>query len=289
MNLTSIALYSNNALVANLSLSNPSPTDPFLFTGSDGLDAEDIATRFFGFSTSSKKFYTLSLGRRIVTLKLSLNPNYNLNLGFSELRDTLYRAIYSSRYGKVELKFMNNSTVVAVLEGFVSRFISSRFTKDQDVEITLTCDDGWLKAPTYTSHPVQNLNNTFTVTDSISTAPHGAVFSLAIQNQAAWLTFKDKMINPEWQFRIEPYLPFQVGDVLYMSSEPDNKYIFIDPLGAWEGLGITTNRIYLSDRITADSIWPVIFPGDNSFTIETSGTTNVSWTSLQYKNTYWGI
>lgn len=281
MRLTSIDVYSNGSPVASLSFKNPSSSNPYNATAIDGLDAEEVNARFYGYAVTSKtKQYNLSLPERDVTLHISLSPDFANNKSYSDLRDDLYKAVYSSRTGLIELRFKDDAITKAVLTGFVTKFESPRFTKSPEVNLTIRCPEPMLKAPTRTDITVAGLGSTFTITDAVSTAPHGFKFDLTFTADTPSFVIKDSA-TPEWTFSLGSILilgvtGFKVGDHLYVSSESGDKNVYL----------VRSATTYpLADKVLPGSSWPLIFPLDNHFVI-TTGT--FTWGSISHLYTYWG-
>lgn len=281
MRLTSIDLYSNGSPMAALSFKDHDSSNPYTATAIDGLDAEEVNAKFYGLAVTSKaKQYNLSLPERDVTLHISLSPSYSTGGSYSELRDALYKAVYSSRTGLIELRFKDDAVTKAVLSGFVTKFESPRFTKTPEVNLTIRCPEPMLKAPTRTDISVVGLGSTFTITDSLSTAPHGFKFDLTFTADTATFIMKDSA-TPEWTFTLNPVSVggvsgFKNNDHLYVSSEAGDKTVYL----------VRSAVTYpLADKIVPGSSWPLIFPLVNNFVI-TTGT--FTWGAISHVNTYWG-
>lgn len=279
MKITSVELHpANSSDTVVLSFRDPSRANPYLVKAIIGLDADAIIPRYYGVSGNSlKKFYNLSLESRQLAIRMGLNPSFSDNETYSDLRDAIYKIIASSRTGVLDIQFKNGSTVVASISGFVSKLEAPQFNKEQEIQLTLDCKEPMLKAPTATSIATAGLDPASTIlTDSVSTAPHGFKFEMNLVVVASM-----KITDPtdaSWSFEVVPDGGFLVGDVLHFSSELNNKYIYIVR-------GATT--IYLADKISLGSFWPIMFPGANHFAFDNP--TMFEWTSISYYNTYWGI
>jgi len=278
MKLTGIEVHTGNSSDITLfSFRDPKAINPYNVKGIDGLDAASIIPQYYG-SVGSDKYYTLSLEKRDIVIKVGLNPNFSQNLSYSDLRDALYKKISSSRTGKLTLQFMNGSEVIAGISGFVSKFESAHFERLQEVQITLLCDEPMLKALTPTIIGVSELNPLRTVIrDDESTAPHGFSFIADISAGPGIPNFTLSDPNDDWVFDLEPVGGFLTGDALYFSSDY-NRYVYIIRNGV---------TIYLADAIVPGSVWPLIFPGDNVFSFSTPN--NISWRAISYYPTYWGV
>lgn len=286
MKITSIGLFANGFEVANFNFRDPRSLNPYVIQGITGIDADEIVPKFGGFSTTSKaKQYEMALNKRDIAMLIALVPKVGLNKSHSDLRDDLYRAVASCRSGQVQLRFNNGSAVVAVMTGFIVKFESSLSTKTPQVQITIKCAETLFKSmePRYVD--ADSLGKEFTITDAVSTAPHGITFEVAFTSETFEFTLTDRLDGrPEWFFTVVPGTvfggsSFKDGDSLIISSEHDNKQVYATR-------GSTVEQ--LADRIVVGSLWPRIFPGNNDFFIEV-GAGSFTWTSVYYWSTYWGL
>lgn len=278
MKLTSVEIHpAGSSDVAVLSFRDPTATNPYNVKAIVGLDVDEIVPRYYGASGSSK-FYSLSLQKRELVMKIGLNPDFSDNESYSDLRDNLYKMIASSRTGKLQLQFKMGVNPVAAVSGFVKKFEAPNFEKVQEVQITISCDEPMLKALTPVNVTVGGLNPaSTTIQDDLSTAPHGFTFVMNITAAIASLGITDPG-DSVWSFILAPIGGFLNGDVLYFSSETNNKYVYINRAGA---------IIFLADVIAPGSVWPILFPGENVFAF--THPTNVAWSLISHYPTYWGV
>lgn len=278
MKLTSVEIHPNgSSSVLLLSFRDPQALNPFNVETMTGLDAEAIVPKYYGVSGNSK-FYDMALIKRQIVMVVKLNPDFSNNATFSDLRDIVYKAIASSRTGKVQLQFKNGATVVAVTSGFVSKIEAPQFEKKQQVKITIDCDTGMLKALNPTAVPVAGLSPAgFVITDSMSTAPHGFSFDMAVNADTPSIMISDPT-DASWFFTVTPVGGFRAGDVLHFSSIFGDKHIYITRSGT---------TIQLSEVLALYSIWPILFPGDNHFQFSNPG--NLVLNAISYYATYWGV
>jgi hypothetical protein len=285
MRITSVELHpAGSANVAVLSFRDPTRSNSYNVRSITGLDADEIVARYYGGSGSSAKFYDLALEKRQPIFRVQLNPNYGDHETHSSLRDDLYRMIASSRTGKLSIHFKNGVDVVAAISGFVIKLESPLFEREPEVHITLDADDPMLRALVPTELDVEGLNPDETViTDNLSTAHHGLKFELSFAEAEASVNIHDPN-DDTWAFEVTPDGGFLVGDVLHFSSEKNDKYLYIQR-GA--------NQIHVADKITAGSVWPILFPGVNTLKID--GVTvvgagyNVNWDAISHRPSYWGV
>lgn len=279
MRVTGIELHPVGSATAQaLSFRNPGRAMSYNVKDITGLDADAIVSKYYGSSGSGNdQFYNLMIEKRDVVMRIGLNPEW-ANASYSELRDDLYKLISSSRTGLIDIWFMNESGVVAVLSGWVTKFESPQFVKSPEVLITVKTKDPMLKALDPVTVSVVGLVPADTnIQDHVSSAPHGFDFTLTFTAAKATLIIGDPH-DSSWTFKVTPAGGFLNGDVLHCSSDPNDKKLYVVRAG---------NTIYLADKIAAGSVWPIIFPGDNHFSLSTP--TNIAWTAISYFPTFWGV
>lgn len=285
MRITDVALYSGRPEgaeeIITFSLSRADPTAQYMVREMLGMDNEELIPRFYGFSLASKSaFYDFAMKSRTLVIRVVLNPRFNLDESYSDIRDHLYRAISAVRTGVVALHFNAAGTTVARIFGFITKFEVPYFTPLPEVQITIRCDDPMFRAinPVRYAPTELAVTNPLTIADSLSTAPHGFAFQATFKAVTPTFTIQDLPSNPEWLFKVTPSGGFLVGDVLNFSSDYANKYLYIDR-------GVT--RIYLVDKLNPESIWPLVFPGATKFYF--LDIASINWNNLEYYAAYWGV
>ena len=281
MNLTDIELEAANIETIKLKLRSPTVEDKYLARNIAGLDADDLIPKFYSAGAYSKvKYYEFLMKPRDIVMRISLNPQFKLGQSYSDIRDGLYRAISSSRSGAITLKFNNGDVEVAKTSGFITKFETTHFNQTPEVQLTIRCDDPMLRSVNQVVYDVDDLSatNPVLVPDNASTAPHGFTLKVIFKAASATFTIQDLATNPEWKFKIIPASAFAINDELYFSSEVGNKYLYMNRGGTWT---------HLMDRIEPSSIWPMMFPGQNSFHIPELSTIN--WGYISFYSAYWGV
>lgn len=280
MKLTSVEIHKPNSddFIA-LSFRDPTRDNSYNVKGIFGIDADEIIPRYYGISASSgEKFYNLTVEKREIIVRIDFNPNYANDESPSSLRDALYKYISSSRTGMVQLQFKNGEDVVAAVSGFIKKFEAPHFTKTPEVQLTIDSPDPMLRALEPVNVDISGLSPAETlVQDDLSTAPHGFTFELAFTGARASLVITDPD-DSSWSFEVTPVGGFLNGDILHFSSEYNDKHLFIER-------GV--NEIHLADVITPGSVWPIMFPGDNTFAF--TGGASINWDAISYYPTYWGV
>lgn len=266
--------------VAAFNLSEPSYQDRYIIRNISGLDATDLTPRLYGSGETGNNFYSMKQPPREVVLRIILNPQYGANETPESLRDRFYKAISAYRTSKVQLAFSQNAYATnAVLYGFITKLEAGLFNQVPEVQLTIRCDYPLFRSPTRIS--VTGLTPSAPrIIDGVSTAPHGFQFVASFTQTQSYFQI-NKSVDLDWNFRISRL--FYIGDILYFSSEDDNKYLYVMSNGGTTGPRV---RVELASYIRARSVWPVIFPGVNDFQISPA---NITFNSFTHYETYWGV
>lgn len=252
--------------------------NPYLVKAVIGLDASEIIAKYYGSGGGSgQKYYNLSITKRDVVIRIGLNPRYEQDETFSHLRDEMYKIISSTRTGLIQIRFKNGSEVVGVVSGTISKFEASHFSETPEIQLTVECKDPMLRALDPIDVDVLNHDPENTIVlDNSSTAPHGFKFAVKFLSNQPSFMFKDT--TDDWEFNVDltDLGGFFKDDVLYFSSEHNNKELYMVR-------GSTT--IQLADKIVPGSMWPIIFPGVNNIICSPG----LAWVYLTHYPTYWGV
>lgn len=283
MRVTSVDMFSANIEEPiSFSLDSVEQDAQYMVRSILGLDAEEIIQKFYGSSYTGKQFYNFNLNPRDIVMRIALNPRVILGESYSDIRDSLYRAISSTRTGGVKLHFNSGATVVSSIFGFISKFETAYFNQLPEVQLTIRCNDPMFRAINPVIFGPDDLAvNPVIIPDSLSTAPHGFVMEVVFNETAYTFTIQDKEVDPEWRFYLVPYEDlFLAGDVLHISSEFSDKSVYIIRAG---------NTIPIANTIQYNSNWPIVFPfpSENKFYIAEFD--SLTWVSLEYYASYWGV
>lgn len=289
MKVTSVDLYSSKGdLTAELSLNDPGVTKPYVVKTIIGLDADEISPVYYAKGAESGDLYhSLNLTKRDVIIRILLNPDYSIGQSPSSLRDHIYRIISASRTGVIQLRFKNEETHVATISGFVTKFEAPHFSEIPEVQITIQTDDPMLRGASkvsneYTTVPHSTgFGSIITITDNISTAPHGMTMEVVAKYSTSTFAITDGNFGvvaglAEWGFSIS-WL-FAEGHSILFGNEYNNKH-------AYTKAGVGADLVPCADVINYQSVWPTIFPGTNSFFLYPG------WdiVKLEYTPVFWGI
>lgn len=284
MKITNIDVISSSLTdLINLSFRDPTSQNSYIAKAIVGLDADEISSKFYGVgNVTNNKYYSMSMAKRTLVISILLNPKYELGETPSTLRDNLYKGISSSRTGALTLNFKDGTNTVAVIQGFLAKVEATHFSNTPEIQLTVECIDPMFTSPDFVDVNVGSITNPLdlNIVDNVSTAPHGFLFSAVIDQPIASFSIADAS-TPEWAFNI--VYPFLTDDKLYFSSVNNNRYVYILR---------ETSTIHLVDKILTNSIWPILFPGENEFVITATENYNpeyITWESISHKHTYWGI
>lgn len=267
-----------------------SRNDRYLLKGTTGLDVQDVSQVDAGYYVNPfppnivSNFNDTVLKDRVITLSLGLNPDYKENQEVGQLRDLLYKIIAYSRQKDLQICFFFKTPTgvsQASLYGSIVKMESDLYTNDPDIKITIDCDDPYFRSPSYVvlddvdhwggdgheSEPVW--------TDALSTAPHGFNFQFYFTEAADHFY----LMNSDYEAFIIDH-SFAQYDTLIMSSEYKMKDVFI----------VSGTPVHLMDKIRAGSIWPVMFPGENSFKAHNLFESSPGiFQEISYRHAYWGV
>lgn len=279
MKITNIDIISSSLTdLINLSFRDPTSQNSYIAKAIVGLDADEISSKFYGVgNVTNNKYYSMSMAKRTLVISILLNPKYELGETPSTLRDALYRGIAASRTGAITLKFNDGASTEAVIQGFLVKLEATHFANSPEIQLTIDCVDPMFTSEEYVNVDVESLTpETPTIVDLVSTAPHGFLFSVSFNDTVTYGFSIADAEQPDWSFTVN--YDFQEGDVLYFSSVNNERHLYLDR--------INEQRIHIVDKISPNSIWPVLFPGENSFVITA---TNFNLEAISHKHTYWGI
>jgi hypothetical protein len=286
MRTTGVSLFTApNSAPISFTLRDADPMAQYSVRNILGLDADEIIHKFYGTSlVSGLKYYDAGLKPREIVMNVSLEPRFRQDESYSDVRDSLYRAISSNRTGQVGLRFENAGTVVAEIKGSISRVEATHFAQKPEVTLTISCVDPMFRAMNPVEIAGEDLptSNPLRIVDGVSTAPHGFHTHMTFTSAAASFTIQDTETNPEWKFKIVPSGGFLVGDELHLETDYMQNHLH---------LMRASNVINLVDSIEPGSVWPIIFPGVNEFSIveNLDGDFRFTWVDLEYYPAYWGV
>ena len=284
MRVTSVSMLPEGGSTSHvLSFRDPTRSNPYNVKAIVGLDADELVPNYYH-TQYGDNFHELALVKREIVVRVELNPRFNVGESYSSLRDDLYRLIGQSRTGLVKLEFYNEAVdPVAVISGYVIKFEAPVSTETPEVQITIKCKEPMLKASARTDIDISGMTPALiTINDTLSTAPHGLVIEAEVVEDGLLIFSVADPSDPTYQLSAAVFGGFLSGDIIQMSSELNNKYLRLVR-------GSTT--FHIADSIQSGSVWPLVRPGNNSFTLEPSEpmADKMDLVSVAHYPTYWGI
>lgn len=283
MRLTEIEVIAGERTLIQANLQAPSNNDRHIIKAIYGLDADELIPKFYSFGLESQDpFYRLSLKPREIVMRLVLSPNWDLGEGYSDLRDELYKGISMNRSGEFEIQFKDGPTVVAKTTGHIRKFEVPHMNKDAELQITFECEDPFFHGVTTHTYIPADFDSTgfFELNDHYTTAPHGVELWLDVINPIPSITIQDSDTLAEWRFQITPNGGFLAGDTVYINSYTKGRKVELNRGGDYTGL---------MNAVTSDSVWPIIFPGDNDFYSPEIAAGDAFYAYVQFTSRFWGV
>jgi hypothetical protein len=276
MEIKQIELFNGFTKYVDLFLDERASTSRYILRSAEGLTPDDVVSDFTAKGlVSGYDLYSFTLPPREITLNIGLNPRPEFNETAASLRENLYKMIGPSRTGAIQIRFLNEQGIVeANIYGRVSKFESDLTANKSFVQITFYCETPHLVGPEVTVNTSGLSKTAPVITDDLSTAQHG--FKLHVKFTGSVSFFE---INAGTDAPFKVTYAFAVNDILYISTEQEDRYLHVYDAS----LGST---VYLASAMSLNSVWPVIFPGVNAFTVNTSAYT---WELFTYRPRYWGI
>jgi len=283
MRVTSLELVSDSEVFLSTNLKAPGTNDRFHPKAIYGLDPDELIAKFYGFGGDNIAYYRIGMKTREIVMRLVLRPNWELGETYSDLRDDLYRAISRNRGSKVQVLLKAGPTIVAEAMGYIRRFEVPLFNKDPELQITIECDDPFFRSYTGIEFLTADFDATgyISLPDQISTAPHGFEAQFTVLNALSSFTIQDDSV-PNWAFTFTNTAGagFIAGDILYLNSVTGQLEVRVTRSAVDTGL---------LDNLDTDSIWPLIFPGDNQFYIPSVDDADVQIDYIRFDSAFWGV
>jgi len=281
MRVTSIDLYAGDICAMSIGLRQPGDTDKHLAKAQYGLDAAEITPRFYGRGLrTGRKFYDFESGKREITLRVVLNPNYVLNEQPSDIRDDLYRSISLDRGGEVRVVLRAGGTTVAQIYGMITKFEVPHSSNVSELQMTISCENDRIFRGITEVVLDDELPATLPkiITDTTSTCPHGMYIELEVNATTNTIYIQDEQVDPDWKFTLVHPVNFLDGDIIRISSNHKDKFVTL------ERASVVTP---IANMVVAGSFWPVMFPTSNEFWSPVEAT--VTWREVSYRHAFRGV
>lgn len=281
--ITKIELYSPQPDAPVLPLGGFMPSnDPVHVFGVDGLGPVKAEIASTPFATGRGELYQGgSTGKRNIVLTLGLNPDWQEQT-MASLRQLLYRYFMPEAWCK--LRFFSDHLPVCDIEGYVESMDPNIFSKDPEIQVSIICPKpDFIEANATVLTGLVDDGTIEVVYDYVGTVETG--LELRIDSTPANVAYTGDITISNTAFEI-PQI-YVVEDITINTA----KYFKLSSVRNAKRVqnislvdGAPTN---LLAKLTADSVWPVIKPGENVLTVAASEP-DQAWT-LAYFNRFGGL
>jgi hypothetical protein len=276
-------LYSRQPSASPLPLGGFMPSDdPVFVRNIDGLGPvkADINTTELA-SGRDELFQNSKSGKRNIVITLGLNPDW-VDQTMSSLRHLLYRYLIPTQWCK--LRFIMDDLPTCDIEGYVESFDPNMFSEDPEIQVSIICpkpDFVDVDATVYTGVVDDGTAEfEFNYEGDVDTGYELRVEASDV-NVAynGGFTIKSVAWDTEQILTVTPVI-VDLTKYFKMSSLKGNKRLQTIQASS----GAITN---LLAKMSDDSVWPVLLPGENVFSIAAEETGQI-WT-LAYFNRFGGL
>jgi hypothetical protein len=250
----------------------------------EGLDVEDMEYNQTAYLADAEGNYlssgdVLYRGRQLV-FHLGMNPAAT-GVTYEQLRNRIYRLIHSSPFTGVSVRFngtdSNNASADCAVVGQVKAVEFDRFSPNPTAKLTIDCpnDSAFRSITTYSVTLDTPLVNSLTFTDDKSTAGHGC--EVVVTAQAAKTTGNIWFAgNFALDCEMLPGDGLEIDDVITVTHAYRSKVVKLER---------SNTTIYIAEAIVPQSVWPLIYPGENAWGKDSA----LVWTEITYRASYWSI
>lgn len=247
------------------------PSDRYILKNMDGLGPPEINVTIADTLNAGGVFQSKRPNNREVVLQVGLNPDAYSGETVSDLRATMYGLLTPGTNGYIEIKILNDTTVIGKTTGYVKKLEINPFNKDPEVQITIATTQPYWQAENVLFVDPEGTKLEPTITN-VGTAPTGVHFQIIFTANV-----------PEW--RIEDangnYMAFPVaflsGDTLTFDTRAGVRTVKRTRLGT---------TVSLLSALQSGSSWFTLYGGVNTFTASHD---NYVWGDVYYTPLYWGF
>jgi hypothetical protein len=260
----------------DLPILSAQPSDRYLLKSADGLgppesDVSIASTLYQGGVYRGRQ----TLSREIV-LRVGLNANWYTGQTPSFLRNELYGLLTpgSAASDSILVALMNGPNTVVQAVGFVKRIEIVPFAKEPEVQITISCLNPYLEAPS--SVDLTGLNKSNPQIQNAGNAPSGFLMELTLTANKSQFILSDRPVYTDGNYMQFTYA-FLSGDLIKI----DTRYGTRDATVTRAGV----EKTLLNALVTA-SDWLILHGGLNNFY---TSTPDFNWGTVRYRPKYWGV
>jgi hypothetical protein len=282
--ITKVEVFSSQPDAPTLPLGGTMPfDDPVFIRGIDGLGPvkADISTTPFA-SGRGELYQGSTTPNRNIVFSLGFNPDWEGQQTMASLRQILYRYLMPQNWCK--LRFFSQELPDVDIEGYVESLDPNMFSQDPELQCSIICPK-----PDFI--------------ESDATIYSGVVDDGTLQTVFEYAG----TIDTGYELRVDQTVdkPFYTGGFTITHTAFNEDQIFTVTPVTVDGtkyFRLSTvrnakrvNAVYKADgtvdnllsRMSSDSVWPTLKPGENVFKIA-AAETGLAWT-LAYFNRYGGL
>jgi hypothetical protein len=281
MKFTKLRISVTGQTSVDLPVVGATPSGPFLLKNVDGLGPAAVDVSIADTVNQGGVYLGRRPQNREIVARIGLQPDWNTGQTSSDLRNTLYGLMSPGYNEHVLVQIMDGDTVVAQVEGQVSRFEAAIFSKDPEVQITIPCFSPYFTAPNaIVAEPelvVEGGSTTFII-DNPGTAPSGYSMTMKFgQAHSGSLQISDD--NP-FGARFSLNHGFVLNDSFVFNTTPGNRGISKIPAGSSTAQSILGDYSY--------GPWFQLHGGENKLKVNN---TMLTWSGFKFMYTpaYWGV
>lgn len=199
---------------------------PYLIKDISGLDPvkADISTTSYS-GKNGGLLQSSRVGVRNILMKIGYRPDHLSNQTVQALRRELYS--YFPPKGEVLLRFNDDNYNTVQIKGIVEDHITSLFSKDPEVSISILCLDPYFSGitPVYLS----SFNKIPVSPAYYGTAETGFLFELFVNRPLSHVRLENSGLNPNIGYTRE----LIAGDILQISTVRGSKFVRYSRNGVW--------------------------------------------------------
>lgn len=256
-----------------------SPLSRYILKAADGLSAPDVDVFVSKTLPDGGIYQNRRAVNRELVFRIGLNPAFWLSEAHGDLRDELYGLLNPGGTDRVQIQLLRQGSVVAVTSGWLKKFESVQFSKDPEVQLTISTNTPYLSGPEqkdlfsaapntggFTFNYEGNAPAGFKIVMRVGQATAGYAVALVVDGVQAVT-----VVNPT---------PFDLNDKITIDTRRGTRSVTWFDASA----NSTKNALWM---VSAASFWPEIVPGEN--TISEVPFNFFYYDSFIYTPRYWGV
>lgn len=257
--------------------------NPFVLKGADGIGPVEVDVAYAPTLQMGGVYQGRRPQLREITILVGLQPDWNIGQTAEELRTILYGLLTPKFELPIKVQFMNGETVVAEAQGQVKTMEISAFSKDPEVQVVVSCDHAYLKAPTIVYQtPSKTVSGGYTLIDVTNTGTAPSGFWMGLTFTAPHTASLQILDNASFPKIINLGTNYATGDTVIIDTRAGTR-------GAWKIAAAGGGFVSILNELSPSSPWIQLHGGTNRLKI--NNTTGFSWYGSKFGHTpaYWGV